>query len=370
VARGGVGGVGLGMSMLSRIRLKRRRLLKWLGGTALGGGVLVVGRDEWLSAGPGWKGPVSDHFDGRVFFNPWGVSKKSGVDLWKWRFTRKPVAWPGEAGGLEEPALGAVVGSGGAAVTLVGHATWLIRIGGMAILTDPVWSERCSPVSWAGPKRVRRPAIGFESLPKIDVVLLSHNHYDHLDVGTLRRVVDRWSPWVVTGLGNRAFLEERGMPGAVELDWWERRELGGVGVTFTPAQHWSNRGGHGLNATLWGGFVVEAGGVRVYFAGDTGYAPFFGTIRERCGAPDLALLPIGAYEPRWFMATMHMNPEEAVRAHGELGAKRSLGMHYGTWQLTDEGMEQPVTDLALARAAVGLSEEGFGAGVFGRTVVV
>ena len=355
------------MSLLSRIRWKRRRLIKWLGGMAVGGGALVVGRDEWLSAGPGWKGPVTDHFNGRTFFNPWGAVKKSAADLWRWRLTRKPEPWPAAAGGMETPELPAALEEGEAAATLVGHATWLVQCRGFNFLTDPVWSERCSPVTWAGPRRVRPPAIAFEDLPPIHAVLLSHNHYDHLDLATLRRLQDRHAPRIVTGLGNRAFLEAHGIPGAAELDWWETREMPGARVTFTPAQHWSNRGGKGLNATLWGGFMVEAGGFRTCFAGDTGYAPLFAGIRERFGAPDLALLPIGAYEPRWFMATMHMNPAEAVRAHSELGARHSRGMHYGTWQLTDEGLDAPVVDLAAACAAAELPVGAFEPGHFGRT---
>jgi L-ascorbate metabolism protein UlaG (beta-lactamase superfamily) len=156
----------------------------------------------------------------------------------------------------------------------------------------------------------------------------------------------------------------------VELDWWQQCTAAGADLTFTPAQHWSNRGGHGLNATLWGGFHIRAGGRSVYFAGDTGYAPFFTEIRDRCGAPHLALLPIGAYEPRWFMAAMHMNPAEAVQAHRELNAQQSLGMHFGTWQLTDEGIDDPSRDLASAVAAGNLDSKTFQPGAFGRTITL
>ena len=352
---------------MKQFPFRRRRLLRWLSGSALGAGGLVVGRDEWLSAGPGWRGAPSDHFNGRTFFNPWNRVNKTSADAWKWRFTRKPVPWPDHADGMEQPR---PVKGPEAAATFIGHATWLLQLGGINILTDPVWSPRCSPVSWAGPKRVRPPALALGDLPPVHLIVLSHNHYDHLDLWTLRELQRRWGPAIVTGLGNRGFLASKGIGGAVELDWWQQCTAAGADLTFTPAQHWSNRGGHGLNATLWGGFHIRAGGRSVYFAGDTGYAPFFTEIRDRCGAPHLALLPIGAYEPRWFMAAMHMNPAEAVQAHRELNAQQSLGMHFGTWQLTDEGIDDPSRDLASAVAAGNLDSKTFQPGAFGRTITL
>lgn len=352
---------------MKQFPFRRRRLLRWLSGSALGAGGLVVGRDEWLSAGPGWRGAPSDHFNGRTFFNPWNRVHKTSADAWKWRFTRKPVPWPDHADGMEQPR---PVKGPEAAATFIGHATWLLQLGGINILTDPVWSPRCSPVSWAGPKRVRPPALALGDLPPVHLIVLSHNHYDHLDLWTLRELQRRWGPAIVTGLGNRGFLASKGIGGAVELDWWQQCTAAGADLTFTPAQHWSNRGGHGLNATLWGGFHIRAGGRSVYFAGDTGYAPFFTEIRDRCGAPHLALLPIGAYEPRWFMAAMHMNPAEAVQAHRELNAQQSLGMHFGTWQLTDEGIDDPSRDLASALAAGNLDSKTFQPGAFGRTITL
>lgn len=352
----------------------RRRALRWL----LGGGATVglgsCAKDGWLSAGPGWQGPVSDHFDGRVFFNP-GMPRvdKSWIDLWRWRLSGGAVPWPesvddGGAPPTADRAPVAPTRDGAVTATFVGHATFLLQWRGLTILTDPVWSDRCSPVSWAGPKRVRPPAVAWEILPPVDLVLLSHNHYDHLDVATLQRLEAHSRPLIVTGLGNRGFLAQQGLKNVAELDWWESHAAGGARVTFAPAVHWSNRGGYGRNATLWGAFMVEAAGTRVYFGGDSGYGNHFVETRRRLGAPDLALLPIGAYEPRWFMKTMHMNPEEAVQAHRDLQARRSLGLHFGTWQLTDEGIDAPVVALADARVASGMEEQDFLAPGFGETV--
>lgn len=348
--------------------IKRRRFLRWLGGTAVAGSGLVIGKDRWLSAGPGWRGEVSDHFDGTRFFNPWGEAKKGPLDYWKWKLGGSAEAWPASAGGIVQPQLPVSVTPGTAAVTFVGHATFLIQCAGLNVLTDPVWSERCSPVSWAGPKRVRQPALAWSDLPPVHAVLLSHNHYDHLDLETLTRLRDDFDPLIITGLGNNSFLARHGLHRVVELDWWQTHALPRGTVTFTPAQHWSNRGGYGLNETLWGGFMLQAEECRIFVCGDSGYAPCFSAIRQRCGAPDLALLPIGAYAPRWFMSAMHMNPAEAVQVHRDLGARRSLAMHFGTWQLTDEGIDRPLEALIAARAAGGMNDEDFRIPGFGETV--
>jgi L-ascorbate metabolism protein UlaG (beta-lactamase superfamily) len=207
-------------------------------------------------------------------------------------------------------------------------------------------------------------------LPRIDAVLISHSHYDHLDLPTLRDLHGRSEPLFVTGLGNGGLLASRGMARSTELDWWQKTTLadGAAIVTFVPACHWSNRGDGRHNTTLWGGFVIEGGGRSAYFAGDSGWFSGFATIRERCGAPDIALLPIGAYEPRWFHSAMHMNPEEAVRAHLAIGARQSLGCHFGVWQLTDEAIDAPIHALAAAREKCGVSAGAFRTPAFGETV--
>jgi L-ascorbate metabolism protein UlaG (beta-lactamase superfamily) len=253
------------------------------------------------------------------------------------------------------------------AATFIGHSTFLLQIGGIRVLTDPIWSQRCSPVFFAGPRRARPPGQHLKALPGVDLLLVTHNHYDHMDLPTLRRVRARWAPRVATGLGNAHHLAKADIRSAVELDWWDGIDLAGARVTYVPAQHFSSRGLYDRNKSLWGGFVVEAAGAVVYFAGDSGYCPHFAEIGRRFPRIDLALLPIGAYEPRWFMRQQHINPEEAVRAHLDLGARRSLGMHFGTFQLTDEAIDAPVMALREARLQAGLSQDEFDVLGFGET---
>ena len=248
------------------------------------------------------------------------------------------------------PRLNETLATGDVAVTFVNHATFLIQTGGLTLLTDPIWSERASPFRRIGPRRVRDPGVAFDDLPRIDAVLLSHNHYDHFDLATLRRLQQRFAPTVLAAAGDARLLAPLGFADIRELDWWEHTGLGdALRVTFVPAQHFSARGLFDRNQSLWGGYVIEVRGARIYFAGDTGYSTHFATLRSRLGVPDIAMLGIGAYEPRWFMQPMHMNPAEAVRAHRDLGSRRSIGMHFGTFQLSAEAIDQPVRDLDRAR---------------------
>lgn len=239
-------------------------------------------------------------------------------------------------------------------VTWVGHATFLLQIGGLNILTDPMWGPRASPVSFAGPRRHRPPGVGFDALPPIDLVVQSHDHYDHLDKPTVRRVAGRWpdARWVAP-LGLSGLLGSWGVRAVRELDWWETASERDVTVTSTPAQHFSGRGPRNRDRTLWCGWAVRAGDRAVWFAGDTGYHPEFAAIGARCGPFDLVLVPVGAYEPRWFMRPMHMNPEDAVQAYRDLRTTAPMvPMHWGTFKLTDEPMaEPPVRTAAAWRAA-------------------
>lgn len=320
-----------------------------------------------MVGGPGHRGPASDHFDGNVFRNVAGGAGKSLGDFWRWQRTRRPKIWPQWVDNRATPNLPAALDPDTVALTFVNHITFLAQFAGLNVLTDPVYAERVSPFRSVGPRRVRAPGLAFEELPKIHLVLLSHNHYDHLDLGTLRRLAATHAPRVLTGLGNADFLREHGIADAVELDWWQTARVHDAKITFTPARHWSGRGVRGRNRTLWGGFVLRQGSTQLYFAGDTGLGGHFAEIRRRLGAVDLALLPIGAYEPRWFMQEQHMDPDDAVRAHLELEARVSVATHYGCFQLTDEAIDDPLRELAAARIRHGVAAARFQALEVGET---
>jgi N-acyl-phosphatidylethanolamine-hydrolysing phospholipase D len=253
---------------------------------------------------------------------------------------------------------------GALTVTWVGHATVLIQLGGLNVLTDPVWGDRASPVNFAGPRRATAPGIAFATLPPLDVILLSHNHYDHLDAGTVGRLATAMpeTPWCVP-LGLADFVRGLGVNRVIELDWWDEHKVAGLIVTCAPAQHFSARTPWDRNTTLWCGFTLsedKSNGRRVYFAGDTGYHPAFGEIGQRLGPFDLVLLPVGAYDPRWFMTPVHMNPEEAVRAYQDLSGTTRPAMvpiHWGTFKLTDEPLDEPPLRARAAWAAAGLPRE-------------
>jgi len=255
-----------------------------------------------------------------------------------------------------------------AVVTLIGHSTFLIQTQAGHLLTDPVYSEHAGPFGIVGPRRVRQPAIRFEDLPPIAVVLLSHNHYDHCDLPTLRRLASRFDPVVITPLGNARLVQSAGIRRVEELDWWQHATISPMPIAATPAQHFSARTPIDRNRALWSGFVIEAGRRRIYFAGDTGYASFFEEVPRRMGALDLSLLPIGAYAPRWFMQPIHMDPAEAVRAHLDLGAPESVAMHFGTFQLTTEGIDEPIRELEVACRAAGVPLQRFRVPKFGESI--
>ena len=314
--------------------------------------------------------PRSDHFDGDRFFNPGGARSPGLPSVLRWKLTSRRAGWPSW---IEDPRVPspAPIQEGELAVTFVGHATWLVRLGSVTVLTDPIWSERCSPVSFAGPKRVRRPGLAFETLPRVDATLVSHGHYDHLDLATLQRLSESHRCEFVTPLGHEALCARHAIQSVHALDWWQTWEgPRDLRVTLVPSRHFSARGLFDRNRALWGGFVLERGGRRIYFAGDTGYGNHFAAIRERLGPLDLALLPIGAYAPRWFMRPHHMDPDEAVCAHVDLGGPMTLGMHWGTFQLTDEAIDEPIRRLAQACSTAKIAPERFAVLRHGETMVL
>ena len=268
------------------------------------------------------------------------------------------------------------------AITWIGHATMLAQFGGLNWLTDPVFSERVSPLSFVGPKRHVAPGLALGELPHIDVVLISHNHYDHLDDASVRALAAQpgGAPLFVVPLGLKAWFAARGITNTVELDWWQTHPVttlaGPVDVVLTPVQHWSGRGLTDRLATLWGGYAVFAPNLHVFFTGDTGYSKDFADIRAHFAARqtpaqgggfDIALIAVGAYEPRWFMASQHVNPNEAVQIHLDVNAKRSVGVHWGTFELTDESLDQPPIDLADARRTQGVADDAFFVMAIGET---
>ncbi len=314
---------------------------------------------------------ISDHFNGKKFFNPGGASDHSFKDFIKIAKEIQRAPWPKwvDLDLFPKPKDRVVEGL---EYSIVNHSTILIQTEGLNILTDPVYAERVSPVTFAGPKRVHRPGIAFNDLPAIDVVLVSHNHYDHLDIKTLIQLEKKFKPLFLTSLGNEKLLRKNGLSQVEEFDWWETSTVAvannksNLRIHFVPAQHFSSRGLHDRNRTLWGGFVIESKTEKIYFGGDTGYGTFFKEVSERLGAMTLSFIPIGAYEPRWFMKPVHMNPEDAVLAHVDLKSKKSVGIHFGCFKLTSEAIHDPIEHLKQGCQKYGVSSDDFYAPEFGR----
>lgn len=337
-------------------RSRCRRLLRWFLWGLLGVALLLVVTvwlvDEALAI-PGHQGPVTEHFDGRRFKNKESDPVGRGFFAflrWQWQRQDRP-AWQPVA--VEPSIPPRTVPAGAMRVTWVGHSTVLIQTGGVNILTDPIWAERASPFTWAGPQRCAAPGVRFADLPPIQLVLLSHDHYDHADLDTLRRLAERDRPLIVTGLGNERLLEAHGIVGSHALDWWQSLvALPGVTVTAVPARHFSGRSLSDRNRSLWCGFVVGTEAGSLYFAGDSGWGEHFAAIGARFPGLRLALIPIGAYLPRWIMAPVHVDPAEAVRAAQAVGAATNLAIHWGTFPLADDPQDLPPRDLAAALQAL------------------
>lgn len=313
---------------------------------------------------PYYAGAQSPHYDGTRFFNPAPTQERGFFDMLRWRLTRDPPEWPDK---IALPAPGkppARVDGDRMLLAMVGHASVLIQSGGLNVLTDPVWSNHVGPTSFLGPDRVRPPGVAFADLPKIDIVVISHNHYDHMDFPTLRMLQERDKPKVIVPLGNDTILRDN-IDGIapVALDWGQSADLGnGARVVSTPVQHWSQRGAFDRDKALWSGYFIDLPGGLIYFSGDTGLGNGWWvdeTAKLATRRIDVALIGIGSYLPRWFMVPAHVNPTEAVAIFQKLGASAALGIHWGTFPLGDDGPDQAPAELNVAREAAGLSADAF-----------
>jgi len=316
-----------------------------------------------------------------LFRNPWPDSNlHTGRDLLRFlgerrRQTRAPTPERGSFPVSQPAILHPRASAGDFTATWIGHSTVLLQFGGLNVLTDPVFSQRAFPVQWMGPRRVMDPGLPMHELPALDVVLLSHNHYDHLDKPAVKRIAREHprTTWIVP-LGLGRYIRAWGARDIVELDWWQHTAIHGMVVTATPARHFSGRGPHDRNKSLWCGFTLDKDGRRAYFAGDTAYHPEFGEIGSLCGPFDFVMIPIGAYDPRWFMHVVHVDPEEAVQIYQDLVASHPgeplplmLGIHWGTFRLTEEPMDEPPRRTAARWGAVGLKEDRLWIASFGET---
>jgi N-acyl-phosphatidylethanolamine-hydrolysing phospholipase D len=337
--------------------------------------------------------PGKPHHTPNGFKNNYTTAVNKGLgELIRWQVERPRLGLPRPAQrptpmqvpdlpAIRSYAAGALTQAKPALITWIGHATLLVQAGGINVLTDPVFSERASPLQFLGPRRAQPPGIALADLPPVDVVLISHNHYDHLDKASVLEIARRskaaGKPTLfLVPLGLKSWFADIGIANVVELDWWDKYAYRGVEFNLTPVQHWSGRGLLDRSRTLWGGYAVFAPDLQWYFSGDTGYSKDFADTWTRFsdrwtpgagGGFDLALIAVGSYEPRWFMKEQHVNPHEAVQIHKDLHARRSVGVHWGTFELTDESLDQPPHDLAEATLAQGLKDGEFSVMAVGET---
>jgi L-ascorbate metabolism protein UlaG (beta-lactamase superfamily) len=299
-------------------------------------GILLL--NTLLSSCTSYHGEASNHFNGSVFFNPEIDYKRKGFgDLISWWWEREPSPW--EQRSIQSISKLPPMQSS-AQVTFINHSTTAVQINDVVILTDPIWSERATPVSFVGPKRMHQPAITMPQLGQVDAVVISHNHYDHFDLPTLEQLETLYQPIFIVPIGNRHLLESIEATNIVTLDWWESTQVGSVTVTLTPARHWSKRTLTDTNESLWGGYFMKSKQSSVFFAGDTGYGSHYQRIRQRLGSVDMALLPIGAYKPAWFMKDNHMGPLDVPASKRDLGAKYVMAIHFGTFPLGDDAQDE------------------------------
>lgn len=309
--------------------------------------LIIIGIDRFLGA-KGYRGPKSDHFDGKKFHSylanhtdeTTGLNNR--VAIFKWLLNRPKALWTWRNNTHHTIPKERILGNE-IEVTLINHATVLIQTAGVNILTDPVWSKRVSPLSFIGPARFRNPGIALTELPPIDLVLISHNHYDHMDLSTLQWLSKTWHPKILVGLGNKAYLRSQGVDAVSDMDWFQKEVITkDITVVCAPGKHFSSRAFSDRNKTLWCGFIIETPTGPIYFAGDTAYGSFIEKLSEHYpNGFRLSLLPIGAFKPEWFMSPVHISPDKAMQIHQDLKVKTSIGIHWGTFHLADDKQDEP-----------------------------
>ncbi len=323
------------------------------------------------STAPGY--PRSDHFDGKKFFNPDTRVGHGFLDTIKWLWEMDVVRWPQWIEDQPREKLLQRIGRGRIRITYINQGTTLIQLDNCNILTDPIWSDKAGPYSWLGVKRVRKPGIPFDDLPPVDLILISHDHYDHLDIQTLKKLYKIKQPKIITGLGIKRILNSEGIFNVTELDWWENCPYKGreILITFVPASHSSGRGIFDTNRTLWGGFVIKGKSGTIYFAGDSGYADFVNTIKKTFPQITVSLLPLGSYEKRWYMKHQHMNPSDAVKIHKILNSQISMGIHFATFlEHPEQSIDAHEKDLKIALKKYSFSESCFIVPKFGEGIFI
>lgn len=308
---------------------------------------------------PPYRGPISDHFDGEKFVNQDKKRETNYLKLFYWLAFRESGFWADWYPDIEKAVPQKYVGNGNLKVTYINHASVLIQFDSINVLSDPVWSDVVTPVKPFGPERRRPNGIEFQDLPPIDVVIISHNHYDHLDIPTLNKLKEKFNPKILFPLGNMPLFKDYGFTNVQEMDWWDSISIKNKKFTFVPARHFSNRGLVDRNTALWGGYVMETAKEPVYFAGDTGFGMHYEQIKEKFGDMRFSILPIAPIEPRWFMQEVHQDAEEAVLSHISLNSKKSMGIHFGTFRQAEDNMDDPVKQLILSLEKHNISKRAF-----------